>query len=407
MLKSKNNIKGFYSAAKHLGDYLPEKDRYLSKNEKPKYRFNIIGAGNIGNEHIKVTMMEGRGVVNGIYDTSEKSAAHTKEMFHKNYPGHELTVYTTLDEACNDPEADGLIICTPNFTHMDILKDAMKSGKHILLEKPMATTVSDAYMMKEWAESYESVLQIGLQYRYKAIYVEAIHEALQRRSIGDLKTISILEHRIPFLDKVDQWNKFSNYSGGTFIEKCCHYFDLFNLFAQSKPVKVYSTGGAAVNFTDFEYEGNQSDIIDHAFVNIVYENGVRANFNLCMFSPMFYEELILCGDEGRLKASESEQFNSLHAKRNHLEVMRVDGAPSKVMTPGYSSIIEESGHGGSSYYEQVHFINSIEGTEEQQVTVEEGFWSIVVGSAAEESLKTGKAVNIEEHLAHNNIKQVY
>ena len=34
---------------------------------------------------------------------------------------------------------------------------------------------------------------------------------------------------------------------------------------------------------------------------VEYENGVRASFNLCMFSPMFYEEMVLCGDEGRLK----------------------------------------------------------------------------------------------------------
>jgi GH24 family phage-related lysozyme (muramidase) len=84
--------------------------------------------------------------------------------------------------------------------------------------------------------------------------------------------------------------------------------------------------------------------------------------------------------------------------------MRVDGAPSKVMTPAYSTEIEESGHGGSSYYEQVHFINSIEGTAGQQVTVEEGFWSIVVGSAAEASLRTGKVINIDQHLADNKVK---
>lgn len=403
MLKSKNNVKGFYAGAKNLGDYLSEKDRYLSKNEKPKYKFNIIGAGNIGKEHINVTMMEGRGTVHGIYDTSEKSAAGTKEMFQEYYPGHGLVVYKTLEEACSDTEVDGLIICTPNFTHIGILKEALKTGKHILLEKPMATTVADAYAIKEMAESYGSVLQIGLQYRYKPIYVEAVHEALERKSVGDLKTISILEHRIPFLDKVGQWNKFSKYSGGTFIEKCCHYFDLFNLFAQSKPVEVYATGGAAVNFTEFEYEGNPSDIIDNAFVNITYENGVRANFNLCMFSPMFYEELILYGDEGRLKASESENFSSLPANRNHLELIRADGAPSKTMTPAYSAEIEASGHGGSSYYEQVHFINSIEGTEVQTVTADEGFWSIVVGSAAEASLREGKVINIEEHLVNNGI----
>lgn len=404
MNESKKSIRSFYHASTSLVNYLPENDRYLSENEKPKYKFNIIGAGNIGKEHIRVTMMEGRGTVHGIFDTNEKIAADTKKMFYEEYPGHELVVYNSLEEACHAPEVDGLIICTPNYTHIDIVREAVKSKKHILLEKPMATNITDAYEIMEIANSYDGVLQIGLQYRYKAIYVEAIHEALERKSVGDLKTITILEHRIPFLDKVGQWNKFSKYSGGTFIEKCCHYFDLFNLFAQSKPVEVYATGGAAVNFKEFEYNGEKSNIVDNAFVNVMYENGVRANFNLCMFSPMFYEELILCGDEGRLKASESESFISVPNKRNHLEVIRVDGAPSKVMSPGYSKEVEESGHGGSSYYEQIQFINCIEGNMEQVVTVEEGFWSIVVGSAAEESLRTGKVINIEEHLRLMDIK---
>lgn len=402
MEKSKSSIKSFYNAAKSLTKYIPEQDKYLAKKSETKYKFNVIGAGNIGREHINVVMMEERGEIHGIYDANRQVAEDTKTYFAETYASDALIIYDTLEEACADPEVDGVIICTPNYTHIEIVKEAVKAKKHILLEKPMATTLEDAYEITEIASSYDKVLQIGLQYRYKPIYVEAIHEALERKSIGDLKTISIMEHRIPFLDKVGQWNKFSAYSGGTMIEKCCHYFDLFNLFAQSKPVEVYATGSAAVNFREFEYEGKSSDIVDNAFVNVIYENGVRANFNLCMFSPMFYEELVLCGDEGRLKASESERFTSIPNDKNYLEVMRIDGAPSKVMTPGYANEIEQSGHSGSSYYEQVQFIDSIEGNGEKAVTVEEGFWSIVIGAAAEESLRTGEKVQIQELLnAHN------
>jgi myo-inositol 2-dehydrogenase/D-chiro-inositol 1-dehydrogenase len=86
------------------------------------------------------------------------------------------------------------------------------------------------------------------------------------------------------LDKVKQWNKFSKFSGGTLVEKCCHYFDLLNMFSQSRPVSVFATGSQAVNFLEFEYNGEKSDILDNAIVSVVYENGVRASFNLCMFA---------------------------------------------------------------------------------------------------------------------------
>jgi predicted dehydrogenase len=250
------------------------------------------------------------------------------------------------------------------------------------------------------AKDYESVFQIGLQYRYKAIYAESIHETLERKAIGNVKTISMTEHRIPFLDKVNQWNKFSKYSGGTLVEKCCHYFDLMNLFAQAKPVQVYASGNMAVNFTDFTYNNEQADIIDNAFVTVIYENDVRANFNLCMFSPTFYEELVICGDKGRLKASENEDFLSAKLPRNHLEILCGEEKPSRIMNPDH---IETSGHGGATYYEHVYFIDNIENKQTTTATVEDGLWSVLVGLAAEQSIKLGKAVMIEDILKESQV----
>lgn len=398
-----NEFRGSFMKNPVRFSYLEESDRYFSLADQPKYKFNVIGAGMIGKEHIKITMLEGRGTIHGIFDPNPLSVEKAKEMFEENYPGNNLEVYASLEAACYEPEVDGLLICTPNYTHIDVLRVAAKSGKHILLEKPMATTLQDAYEITRLAKDYKGVFQIGLQYRYKAIYHEAIHEALHRKSIGDIKTVTILEHRVPFLDKVKQWNKFSKYSGGTLVEKCCHYFDLLNLFAQSKPVQVYATGSAAVNFSEFRYGQEKSDILDNAMVTVVYENGIRTSFNLCMFAPMFYEEITLCGDQGRLTANERRDFLPVARPTNHLEVMRGEAKPSRITTPCYPAHIEQSGHCGATYYEHVHFIDNIEGKQTSTATVEEGFWSVVVGVAAEESVKRGQVVYIDELLKENNI----
>ena len=60
--------------------------------------------------------------------------------------------------------------------------------------------------------------------------------------------------------------------------------------------------------------------------------------------------------------------------------------------------IQESGHSGGTYYEHVYFVDNILGETTSTASVEEGFWSIVIGLAAEESLKTGEKVNIENFL---------
>jgi predicted dehydrogenase len=384
-------------------DYIPQADRYLFTEDEPKYKFNIIGSGIIGEEHIKLTHLEGRAVVYGIYDPNPGSIAMGKRAFAELEPDKELVIYESLEEACTDPAADALIICTPNYTHLEVLRVAIRSGKHILLEKTMATTAEDAYEILQLVRDYPAVFQVGLQYRFKSMYQEAIHEALDRQSIGDIKMVNIMEHRIPFLDKVNQWNKFSQYSGGTLVEKCCHYFDLLNLFARSKAVKVYATGSQAVNFSKFEYKGQKSDIIDNALVSIEYANGVRAGFNLCMFAPIFYEEIIVNGDEGRLKAFEHEDQLSLERPRTTLEVMLAESGPSRLGHPAYPAYIEESGHSGATFFEHVYFIDRIEGNATKTASPEEGFWAVVVGAAAQESIKTGQPVFIDEYLKERNI----
>ena len=211
---------------KSLGQqHITDADKYLYKSPAPTHALAIIGTGTIGQEHMYVATLLGRTRVHGIYDSQPQSMDSAEKNF-KTYSNHSLIRYADLGAACSDPEVDALMICTPNHTHMAILDVAMASGKPILLEKPMATDLVDAAKIVALDDGYASFIQIGLQYRYKAQYIEAFHEVRARASIGVIKTISMSEYRPPFLDKVGQWNKFNQNSGGTLVEKCCHYFDL-------------------------------------------------------------------------------------------------------------------------------------------------------------------------------------
>ena len=385
-------------------NYLKEEEKYIFKKPPVQYRFAIIGTGMIGLEHIKCTLLEGRGEIAGLYDVNPRSIEMILAACKELMPGKELKVYKDLDAACSDPEIDALFITTPNFTHVQVLRTAVKYDKHIFMEKPMATTLEDAAEIVKLAKSHKKTFQIGLQYRYKAIYSEARHEALERRSLGNVKSLFIMEHRVPFLDKAAQWNKFSKFSGGAYVEKCCHYFDLFNLFAQSRPKTVYAVGSQAVNYKKFEFKGEKSDIIDNGTVIVTYENGIVATFHLCMFAPMFYEELVICGDEGRLKATESEDYLPDRRPQTSIEILHGEGGKaSRVMTPSYPDTIQSSGHHGGTFYEHMYFIDNMDGKKTETATVEEGFWSVVVGCAAEESMQKGRIVDVAEMLKEHKI----
>jgi len=268
----------------------------------------------------------------------------------------------------------------------------------------MATTVADAAKMVEMTNAYSSLIQIGLQYRYKRQYVEAYHEALERKSLGEIKTISMSEYRPPFLDKVGQWNKFSEFSGGTLVEKSCHYFDLINLMAQSEPERVFASGGQAVTFKDFEKDGRASDIDDHAFVIIEYKNGIRANFALNMFCPEFEEEMIVVGDQGRLIAREKFYYHLQKPSIGSFELELGENGVSKISEVTYPKAIEESGHHGSTFFEHQAFVDQLEGKQVDCATAEQGLWAVIVAVAAQQSIASGEPVGIEKLVTDQGLR---
>ena len=304
-----------------------------------------------------------------------------------------------------DPDIDAVMICTPNHTHFDIVSVAMETDKPIFLEKPMATSIEDAKSIIDACEGYEAFVQLGLQYRYKSQYVEALNELKQRKSLGSLKTISLSEHRPPFLDKVDQWNKFNQNTGGTLVEKCCHYFDLMNLMADAAPIRVYASGGQAVNFADFTRDGAASDIDDHAFVIIEYANGVRGNFTLNMFCHDFTEDLTLCGDVGCLTAKEVFNVHQRQPSKATISLQLGEDGASKESDVTYSRDIEESGHHGATYFEHIAFIDQIEGKATQSATPLQGLWSMIVAFAAQASIAEGQVIHINEFMKVNDLSK--
>ena len=382
-------------------------ERNQNQNQNPGHSIVIIGAGMIGREHMRVATLLGRAKVYGLFDIHSSSMDKAEEAF-RSYSDSPLVRYDSLKAACSDSATDVIFICTPNFTHFEVLRTAITSGKAIFLEKPMATSLADAAEIIEMVSVYREVIQIGMQYRYKAQYTDAFHEVYAKGTLGEVKTISMSEYRPPFLDKVEQWNKFNSNSGGTLVEKCCHYFDLINLMANSRPKSVVASGGQAVNFLNFEQNGVRSDVDDHGFVIVEYENGIRTNFTLNMFCPDLVEELVVCGEKGRLVATESSSFVAGISSKAAIKI-EVQAAtktqPNISADITYPSIVEESGHHGATYFEHEALMDQLDGQETDSATPLQGLWAMVVASAAQESISSGTVINIKQFIDDNQLTE--
>ena len=130
--------------------------------------------------------------------------------------------------------------------------------------------------------------------------IRLVHDGV----VGTPRMVAMREHRFPFLVKVGNWNRFTENTGGTLVEKTCHFFDLMNVILQERPWRVMASGAQDVNHLDETYDGRTPDILDNAFVIVDYPSGARALLDLCMFAEATHhqEELSVVGERGKVEA---------------------------------------------------------------------------------------------------------
>ena len=88
--------------------------------------------------------------------------------------------------------------------------------------------------MVEQAERHAGIVWVGMEYRFMRARRARSSRRCTRARSGRLRMLAIREHRFPFLPKVGDWNRFARNTGGTLVEKCCHFFDLMNLIARQR-----------------------------------------------------------------------------------------------------------------------------------------------------------------------------
>ena len=353
-------------------------------------KYGIIGAGTMAREHIlNISLIENAEVV-ALSDPHEASLNQCKDILKKKVP-----CFKNHQDMIKENLVDVYLISSPNFTHIEILKDVIKTKKHILVEKPLCTNTKDCLEIKKLTKDYPSLFWTAMEYRYMPPVAKFIDE-IHNKTIGELKTLTIREHRFPFLKKINNWNRFEKNTGGTLVEKCCHFFDLMCLIAKSKPISVYASGAQDVNHLDEEYDGKKPDIIDNAYVIVNFENGVRSLLELCMFAENsdMQEELVATGNKGKIETSvpsnESGKISSnlrigMRDGETRLETIEVD-----------KKILEAGHHHGSTYYEHLAFLNAIKNNSNPEVSLNDGLIAVAVGEAAEKSIKLKRLVKLEE-----------
>jgi predicted dehydrogenase len=343
----------------------------------------------MGCEHLRNLMGLDSVAITAVSDPNEEPLRWaTKTLGDR---ANSVTQFTSHEDLLASGLVDAVLVASPNYTHKSILDDILSTDIPVLVEKPMCTTVEDCISVVRAQESRSAITWVGLEYRYMAPIAGLLQE-LRSGIIGNMKMMSIREHRFPFLVKVDNWNRFSRNTGGTLVEKCCHFFDLMNLAVGSRPVRVMASGGQDVNHLDEVYNGERSDILDNAYVIVEYANGVRTMLDLSMFAEggQHEQEITVVGDIGKLDAYIPGNGKIFIGNRASRSVQEID-------VPTDPDIAHMGFHFGASFIECKRFVDAVLNNTPPEVTVADGLWSVVIGAAAHRSIDESRPVLVSEY----------
>jgi len=221
-----------------------------------KQHVGVIGAGNWGLNHIKI--LTGLGCLGAVAELDK----HRVEKVRMEYPGVKLLGnYSVL---INNPSIEAVIIATPANTHYEIAKEALKSGKDVLIEKPMTLDFPEAEELVSLAKENKRILMVG----HLLLYKPAVQNIIEIINSGELGKIYFIEMRRLKLGRVRrEENVLWSFAPHDFA---------FLLYLVSSPVKKLLSYGLNTI---------QSQIEDDVRVNIEFENGINAHIHSSWMWP--------------------------------------------------------------------------------------------------------------------------
>ncbi|MNU72581.1 1,5-anhydro-D-fructose reductase [compost metagenome] len=147
----------------------------------PKLGIAIVGTGMIGAVHRRAALLAGADI-RGVAASSPQRALEVAQSW--NVP----RAYRDIEEVVADPQVQVVHVCTPNHLHHPMAQAALQAGKHVICEKPLATTLEDAEVLAALAAATGLIATVPFVYRYHPV----VREARARIAQGDLGPLHLI-----------------------------------------------------------------------------------------------------------------------------------------------------------------------------------------------------------------------
>jgi UDP-2-acetamido-3-amino-2,3-dideoxy-glucuronate N-acetyltransferase len=203
-----------------------------------------------------------------------------------------VQVTNQFDDVFTDPKVDGVVISTPSFTHYDLAKQALLSGKHVYVEKPVATNSEQTLELVALAHELDRVLMVGHLLLFHPA-VNRLRQLIQEGHLGQIKNISSdrLNTNTFRPDKSVIW------------DLAPHDLSMVAYLLDQEPVDIVSVIG---------YQNREDGLVDDAHIHLKFPNDIAGHIHISWVHPVKQVKLIVRGTERAAMIDDTLGENKLH-----------------------------------------------------------------------------------------------
>jgi predicted dehydrogenase len=224
--------------------------------------------------------------------------------FNQRFPG--VPVRQELDDVLDDPGVDAVIVATPPATHHALVKRALEAGKHVLVEKPLATTTADAEELVMIAERDDLVLMPGHTFVYSPA-VNTIRSLLTEGVIGDVYFVTSARMNL---------GKYQR--DGVVCDLAPHDLSIL-MYWLDEPVVQVSTSGCTVF---------QQGVPETAFITLTFASGITANIQVSWLSPRKVRQMVIVGSKRMVQYDDTASDEPVRVYDRGMDMDTAGGAPA-------------------------------------------------------------------------------
>ena len=341
-------------------------------------RLAVLGsAGVIGGAHVaEIGELDSTRLV-GVHDLNTEAAqGQAADLGVKYYP--------TLEDVLGDGEVDAVTLGLPHPLHYTFALEAFKAGKHVLTEKPIAATPSQADEMVRAAREAGLTLGVVFQHRFRPDVVR-MRSMIDEGALGDLYRTMLSEasFRTQFYYDTAAWRgTWGDEGGGVLINQCVHFLDLFQwLGGMPRTVR----GLASTMMHSIEVEDMASALLE-------YDNGAHGTIHCNAVQAPSDLQLELYGDDGALVLGDQQ----LTFSRQQVPLSEFTRSEKRMFSrPVFQEELVAVEHRGASHSDAIDdFARAVLEGREPAVTGEEGTRSLELIAAIILSSCTGQVVDL-------------